>query len=934
MAVAEKHDTSHAASKMVDVVAELSREMHPHRPAARPALDSTLDRDLGIDSLGRTELILRIERAFEVSLPDRAMTAETVRDLLRSVLSAEGRVAAGVERLRLPESDSGGAWPNSAPTLLHALEWHVETHPDRVHVHLDVEDGALDLTYRDLYEGAGRVAAGLEARGVMPGETVAIMLPTGSDYLFGFLGTLLAGGIPVPIYPPLRPSQLEEHLWRHVGILDSAQAAMLITVPEAINFARLLKPHVPSLRAIVAAANLGDGTARAPRHSVRPDDIALLQYTSGSTGQPKGVIVTHANLLANLRAAVARIEATPADVFVSWLPLYHDMGLIGAWFGSMCVGVKLVLMSPLRFLARPSRWLWAIHRHGGTISASPNFGYELCLRKIEEEEIEGLDLASWRLALNGAEPVSPRTLRRFAQRFAGHGFDPAATAPVYGLAENTLAVSMPRPGCGLVVDRIDRERFRRLGCAVPAAAADPNPLLFTACGHPVADHEVRIVNALGVEVEERQEGRLQFRGPSATSGYYRDAAATRALFTGEWLETGDRAYLADGLLYVTGRDKEMMICGGRNVYPYELEQVIGELPGIRKGCVAAFGAHHADTGTERLVVMAETNERDDAARENLRRVIVEKAVEVCSMPPDDVLLVRPHTVLKTSSGKIRRSTLRDLYERGALGKRGGGLWWQVARLTAGAAVSQVRRAARAAVDIGYGVYCMIVAALLVVPVALGIVVLPRRGARWRLLRAAVRTLLALTGAQVAVRGLEHVSMEQPFVLVANHASYLDAFALAVALPRDVSFVAKQELESVPVLGWMLERMGVLFVRRSDRQASTEDAARVIEHVRCGGSVAFFPEGTFGRRPGLLPFRMGAFRAAAETGVPVLPAVIRGTRAMLPDGAWLPRRAGLSVLFLPPLLARGEGWRGALELQQEARAAILRHNGEPDLDTER
>ncbi|WP_031303963.1 AMP-binding protein, partial [Pseudomonas sp. EGD-AK9] len=244
------------------------------------------------------------------------------------------------------------------------------------------------------------------------------------------------------------------------GILTNAEARLLITVSEARLLARLLRPQVPSLRRIASVAELageGGGCVTPARGA---QDLAFLQYTSGSTGQPKGVMVSHANLLANLRAMGQALQVGPQDVFVSWLPMYHDMGLIGAWLGSLYHGVRLALMSPLAFLARPARWLWTIHRLRGTLSAAPNFAYELCLSKLPEAELEGLDLSCWRLACNGAEPVNPDTLRRFAERFARYGLAPAAQTPVYGLAEATLGVAFPPLGRGLLVDRVQREAFQ------------------------------------------------------------------------------------------------------------------------------------------------------------------------------------------------------------------------------------------------------------------------------------------------------------------------------------------------------------------------------------------------------------------------------------------------------------------------------------------
>ena len=265
-------------------------------------------------------------------------------------------------------------------------------------------------------------------------------------------------------------------------------------------------------------------------------------------------MLTHANLLANIRAMGRATEVTSEDVFVSWLPLYHDMGLIGAWLGSLYHGCRLVIIPPLSFLARPERWLWAIHTHRGTLSASPNFGYDLCCRRLSDEVLAGLDLGSWRLAFNGAEPVSPETIAAFARRFTSFGFKPEAATPVYGLAECSVGLTFPPLGRGPLIDRVRRADLGEEGIATPADE-DEAALQFVSCGRPLSGHQIRIVDEAGREIPDRRQGRLQFKGPSATSGYFRNPEKTQSLFQGDWLDTGDLAYSAQGEVYITGRVK-------------------------------------------------------------------------------------------------------------------------------------------------------------------------------------------------------------------------------------------------------------------------------------------------------------------------------------------------------------------------------------------
>ena len=426
-------DADALARRLLEIVAALVAESAPAgRAPVVPTLDSELERELGIDSLTGVELGLRIEQTLGVRLPDATLTeARTPRDLVAAVLRAAG-VAHGRQATDViaPTAEREIATPETATTLVAMLEWHAERHPDRTHVTLlEGDDRATAWTYARLLAEARRVGAGLQEDGIEPGQSVAIMLPTSLEFFASYFGILLAGAVPVPIYPPVRLAQLGDHMRRQAGVLTSAEARLLVTVPEAKPLGTLLKGQVPTLKRVVTFADLAESAGTLAPVARTPDDIAFLQYTSGSTGNPKGVILTHANLLANLRAMGRAAGVTAGDTFVSWLPLYHDMGLIGAWLGSLYFAMPLVVMSPLDFLARPTRWLWAIHRYRGTISAAPNFAYEICATKLAGRDFEGLDLSSWRWAFNGAEPVSAETMERFAARYARHGLDAATLAP-------------------------------------------------------------------------------------------------------------------------------------------------------------------------------------------------------------------------------------------------------------------------------------------------------------------------------------------------------------------------------------------------------------------------------------------------------------------------------------------------------------------------
>jgi 1-acyl-sn-glycerol-3-phosphate acyltransferase len=884
-------------------------------------LDDSLDRDLGMGSLERVELLLRLERAFDVRFPDTVLAeAESPRDLIHAVLAGS---PAEPERLAAPRAPlpAGVPAPAAARTLPDVLRRHAEAEPDRPHIFLHRDDGdERTITYGDLWARADGLAAGVREHGLEAGERVALMLRTEEAFFAAFFGVLLAGGIPVPIYPPFRADRLEEYAARQVKILRNAEARLLLTFPEATRVAGLLRARVPSLDDVVVAERLVvSGQGGVAPHVATPADPALIQYTSGSTGDPKGVLLSHANLLANIRAIGEAMAIGPGDVAVSWLPLYHDMGLIGSWLGALYFGVPIAIMSPLAFLSRPARWLRAIHTHRATISPAPNFAFDLCVKKIGDDELAGLDLGSWRLALNGSEAVSADTIDRFTRRFAPYGFRAETMCPVYGLAESSVALTVSPVGRGPRVDRIDREIFTQTRQARPTGAT--SALAFVACGRPLPGHEVRIVDTAGQGVDERIEGHVEFRGPSVTRGYFRNLDATRRACHDGWMDSGDLGYWADGELFITGRSKDIIIKAGRNLYPQEVEEVAGDVPGIRKGCVAGFGVADPAIGTEHLVVVAESRQTAQDARERLRALVVDRVVAALGLPPDIVVIAAPGTVLKTSSGKIRRSATREAYLRGDVVRRRPSAQRQWARLLGQDLAVRTRQLVRAAWEIAFGLWVGVIL-LFALPALWMLVSVVGRGTSVdRGVKLWCRSVLTLAGCRPRVEGLAHLPVQGAVVLAANHSSYVDAVALLAAIPIDFRFVAKRELTSTPLVRTVIAKVGHLAVERTDLSQSVADAERATTLLRRGVSLLFFPEGTFLRAPRLLPFKLGAFKAAVETGCPVIPVTIHGTRDVLPADTWRPRPGTITVTLDAPITPVAREWRDIVRLRDLTRAAI-------------
>ena len=971
-------DRSTVRERVLEVFRGLLEELGSQ--GALPMLNATsqLDRELGLGSLERVELLARLETAFELRLPDRvASEANTPEDLARAILATPGtnvedeesgsalRASVTVQRLHRAATDAGVF---AAETLIDVLRYRAAHDTERNHLLITEENDAgersFTLTFGELYAAGNRCAAELARRGVTAGGRVALMLPTSRAFFVSYTGILLAGAIPVPIYPPFRADRIEEYAARQSAILNNAEVCLLLTFRRAEAVAKLLRPRVRSLSGVVDAEKLIEAADKAPPPSPgalplhvtgsrarQGSDIALLQYTSGSTGDPKGVMLTHSNLLANMRAIGEAVQLSADDVGISWLPLYHDMGLIGAWLTLLHFGTPLAVMSPLSFLTRPERWLQAFHKHRGTIAAAPNFAYELCVRKIADKDIQGVDLSSWRAALNGAEPVNPETLERFAERFASYGFRREAQLPVYGLAESALAVTVPPLNRGPLVDRVERETFTAQGRAVPAGREDETAIAFVSSGKALPRHEIRIVDERGDEVPDRTEGFLWFRGPSATAGYYRNPKATEDLLPRgpaatpdeyAWVNSGDRAYRADGEIYVTGRVKDIIIKGGRNLYPHEVEELAARAEGIRKGCIVAFGLTDEAAGTEKLVVVAETRERDAARRSALASLVTDLISRGLGLPPDRVELIPPGSIPKTSSGKLRREETKQLYLAGTLSASRAPAWVQIARLGTGSALRNAGRELLAGVKRGfeilYGLYFVVVFLFWIVPTWAIVQFIKDHKKAGRFTSSALKVLFALVGCKVHVVGKEHMQTPGAKIYASNHTSYFDVLPLMLGLGVPYRFVSKMEVGGMPFIGTFLSQMGHLKFDRSSPESRLRQAQEIEEFLRHGESVFVFPEGTFGPEDGIRPFQLGAFKAAVATGAPIIPVSLAGTRRFLRDGTYLPRPTDVTITLHAPIYPQttgsasehpeSSGWHELIRLRDATRDAIVRHAGEP------
>jgi 1-acyl-sn-glycerol-3-phosphate acyltransferase len=441
---------------------------------------------------------------------------------------------------------------------------------------------------------------------------------------------------------------------------------------------------------------------------------------------------------------------------------------------------------------------------------------------------------------------------------------------------------------------------------------------------------VRIVDDRGQKLDERREGQLEFRGPSATRGYFQNAAKTREMLHDGWLASGDRAYVANGCVFITGRIKDIVIRGGQHIYPHEIEDAVGSIPGARKGGAAMFGVPDPGSGTERIVVVAETDSTDPASWDTLRIRAREATVDAVGVAPDDIVLVRPGTIPKTQSGKIRRAAARELYLTGRLEPHRTALKWQMLRLSFAGLPMRIVRAGRKVSEMAYAAWWWFILAICFIVGAVAILMLPGLSFRWRSVRGIARLALLVVGATPSVSGAKRIPLRGA-VLMFNHSSYADALVLAAVLPGEPAYLAKKEFSSQLLIGRLLRRLGVLFVERYELAGSLADIAAATASASRDRVLVVFPEGTFTRRPGLSGFYLGGFKIAAEAGLAVVPGALRGTRTMLRSDQWLPQRCAVSVDFGEPIQPTGKEFTAILQLRDVVRQSILARCGEPDLN---
>jgi len=548
---------------------------------------------------------------------------------------------------------------DDATSLTGAFAQLAESFPDwEGMVILDGERREARLTMAQLWRRARSVQAWLVSHDFQPGSIALLTLPTGPEIVAAYFGVMLAGGAPGLVATPSNRLAEPRVYARRVGaILANAEAAVLYCEDDIAQAFRD-EPELLAGAQLVTPEDIPDTADAPPPSLANPDDLATVQYSSGSTGTPKGILLTHEAMLNNIRAVRDGLELSNADTSVNWIPLYHDMGLIDAFLLPLLSGFPSVLIPTFDFMREPVLWLWAIHHYRGTLSWSPNFAYTYCATRVPDRDLEGLDLSSWRIAINAAEPVLAPTLKAFSERFVPHRFAPAAMTPAWGLAENvTIATAHPTDQPPRV-EAIDRQALASEGVA---RAATGEGIPSVAIGRCLPECAFEIRDGGGAALPERHVGAIFLHSNSLFTGYHRSPDQTARALDAGWLDTGDQGYRVGEDLYFIARTKDLIVIGGENYAPHDIETAINSVPGIRQGCAVAFGLLNEASGTEEIAAVAETHVTDGAELRELSGAVRQAVTRTLGLSVRHLLLVPPGGIEKTSSGKLARRATRDRY---------------------------------------------------------------------------------------------------------------------------------------------------------------------------------------------------------------------------------------------------------------------------------
>lgn len=551
-------------------------------------------------------------------------------------------------------------------TFSNILQKFYTESPERISIILQyAAQDDQPVSYKTMLDGANAYARFYAEKNIQRNEVIVLILQHGTDLLYAFWGAVLHGAIPSIM--PFLTEKLSPERYRAdlASLISVTKPVAIVTYPEFEANVRDALQTGDSVHTVIVSDEIGD--AAPPDFNLLggikdlPEDIALLQHSSGTTGLQKGVALSHQAILNQLEAYGTSIQLdTEKDVIVSWLPLYHDMGLIASFLLPVLRGVPLVLMSPFDWVRAPYRLMQSVSEYKGTLTWLPNFAYLFCARKIRERHIAGVDLSSWRAIINCSEPVRWESHEAFYEQFKHYGLKREVLQTSYAMAENTFGVTQSNLCCPPVVDEIDAELFvkKRIAQAPTNGAA---AMKMMSSGKPISNTSVRVLDVDGNDIPERVIGEIALKSDSMLTGYYNRPGITEKAFLGEWYLTGDYGYFADGELYVSGRKKEMIIVGGKNIYPQDIETLVYEIPGIHAGRAVAFGIYDESGGTEEVVVVAESDLTDEAEQRKLADDVRKYVTINSAVALRYVKIVPAKWIIKTSSGKPARTANKEKY---------------------------------------------------------------------------------------------------------------------------------------------------------------------------------------------------------------------------------------------------------------------------------
>ena len=550
---------------------------------------------------------------------------------------------------------------DTCTTLPGAIEELVERFPDYECLIVLDRDGNEDrTTLAGFWERAKAAQALFEARGLGPGDHAVLILPTGGELVSSYFGVMLAGGVPALAAAP--SNRISDHAvyLGYVGkLLGNAGARFVLGDDEVVEILSGAPNGTLGGASVLSTRELGAGGAVPATVAADPDSVATIQYSSGTTGDPKGVMLSHRAMLNYMRLLRDGVGLRSEDVSVNWAPLYHDMGLFGAFLLPLLCGCPTVLIPTMDFLRAPALWLWALHGYRGSVSWASNFAYSLCAQRIEDDEIEGLDLSSWRIAFNASEPVLAPTVAAFAKRFGRYGYRPEAMTAAWGLAETVMVCTAHPVGEVPRVDRIDRRRLATESVAQPTDGEGVS-LVATGQALPNVEIEIREVET-GARLPDRHVGEIWLRSNCLFEGYKNDPELTARVYVDGWLDSGDRGYLAGDDLFFVAREKDLIVVGGEKYAPHDVEMAINRVDGVREGCAVAFGVVNEQSGTEELGAVVETRVEGAEALVDLRRAVRLEVARTIGLGIRHLHLVPPGGIDKTTSGKLARRSTRARY---------------------------------------------------------------------------------------------------------------------------------------------------------------------------------------------------------------------------------------------------------------------------------